>query len=121
MKKYNWLKLFAIVPFLAVLAQAQAAHSSTFTWAAVTGAQGYNLYKAPGSCTATFVKVNSTPITLLTYTDTGMLDGEVNCYYLKAFDANGESDPSGTMLITTPTIVATKVKISPPVPRWQTQ
>ena len=102
-------------------AQAQAAHQNTIAWTAPTvTVAGYNVYRFAGACTGTplssFTRLTATPITALTYTDSGMADGAVNCYYVTAVgtDANKtESQSSGTEQCTTPTFTA---NVAPPPP-----
>lgn len=101
---------FAIIP---VKAQT---HKTALTWASVTGASGYNVYMAPGSCTGTFTKINTAPVAISAYTDVGQLDGEVRCYFVKSIAATTlvESVPSGTFLATTPTLTAGPPPALPP-------
>lgn len=97
--------------------EAQVVHSNTMTWTAPTGVTvtGYNVYRAAGSCTATFTKLTSTPITALTFTDSGLADGAINCYYVSSVNASGETPQSmcPMLLLTTPTSVAA---LTPPPP-----
>lgn len=93
---------------------AQAAHSNTIRWTASTSTvAGYNVYRYQGGCNGTplsnFTKLTTTPITVLTYTDTGMLDGAVNCYYVTAVGTDAgktESQSSGTVQVMSPIFTA---------------
>lgn len=80
------LLIFSCLAVSAASTKAQSqVHSNTLNWApspttAVLPATiGYNVWKQSG-CAGTFVKVNIAVISGLTFVDTGMLDGEVNCY-----------------------------------------
>lgn len=84
--------------------RAQAAHSAVIKWnassdAAANPTLGYNVYKLVGACpasgTAGFAKVNSTPISALTFTDSGIGVGPV-CYYVTSTLNAAESIPSNT-------------------------
>jgi hypothetical protein len=96
------------------ISQSQAAHSNTITWAASTSTvSGYNVYRFAGACAGTplasFTRLTATPITVLTYTDSGMADGAVNCYYVTAVGtdaAKTESQSSGTLQLTSPIFTA---------------
>lgn len=85
-------------------APAQTTHQAVLSWAAPTDAvpgSTYNVYRASGACPASglgaliFTKVNSTGITTLTYTDTGLAVG-VYCYYATQVQNTVESVPSNT-------------------------
>lgn len=113
-------KLLGLLFFLSLVpvAQAQAAHTNTITWtpSTSTGAT-YNVYKQP-ACTGIFVKVNTVAITGLTFTDTGMADGEINCYYTSAVVGTSESTQaqSTIMRAVTPSFTPpTQVIVVPPV------
>lgn len=116
MRNLKWL---AVLLLCAVSAQAQTVHSNTFAWTASTGTvAGYNVYRFAGSCVGTplssFTKLSAAPQTALTFTDSGMADGAVNCYYVTAVgtDANKtESQSSGTLQCVTPTFTA---NVAPP-------
>jgi hypothetical protein len=73
----------------------------------------YNVYKDHG-CTGTFAVLNTAPVTVLTFTDTGMADGECNAYRVTSVNAGGESDPTGSVQLTTPTFTAAKQRLAPP-------
>src|SRR6267142_49886 len=113
-KLFTLLFFFALVP----IAQAQAAHSNTFNWTASTSIGAtYNVYKQP-ACTGVFVKVNTVTITGLTFTDTGMADGEINCYYVSAVVGTSESLQSQSIifrLVTPSSTPPTQVIVIPPV------
>ena len=101
-------------------------HSNAFTWTASTsaGIVGYNVYKFAGACspTAAFTKLTATPQTALSFTDSGMADGAVNCYYVTAVNSSGlESITSGTIQCNTPIFTADAHPLPPgkPVPTVQ--
>lgn len=84
MKKLLWVLPLFLVLALASGVQAQATHSTVFTWTASTSTGAtYNAYKQ-AACAGPFVKINTAPITGLTFTDSGMADGETNCYLFTA-------------------------------------
>jgi hypothetical protein len=104
---------------LPALAAAQTAHSNTVTWpASPSPGVTYNVYRAPGSCSAAFVKINTTAVSALTYTDTaGLVDGSINCYHVTAVSSTGvESTASGTILCTTPVFTPSAVPAPPGQP-----
>jgi hypothetical protein len=89
---------------LALPVPAQTAHNAVLKWnaspdAAANPSLGYNVYKLAAACptsgTAGFSKVNSSPISALTYTDTPLAIGPV-CYYVTATLGGVESTPSNT-------------------------
>ena len=96
-------------PSCIVVAQTST-HSNTLTWtASASTVTGYNVYKFAGVCAGTplasFTKV-ATNITALTFTDSGLADGAVNCYFVTAVSATGESQSSGTQQLTSPIYTA---------------
>jgi len=60
----------------------------SLSWNAVAGAGGYNLYRSPLSGGG-WVKVNSSPLTGATYTDTGLRNGQIYFYVVTALDSAG--------------------------------
>jgi hypothetical protein len=115
------MKRIAIVLALLLAASmfAQGTHSNTLTWTASTGTvAGYNVYRFAGGCAgvslSSFTKLTATPVIALTFTDSGMVDGAVNCYYVTAVGtdvAKTESQSSGTVQCVTPTFTA---NVAPP-------
>jgi hypothetical protein len=99
--------------------KAQAAHSTTFTWVASSSAGAtYNAYKQAG-CAGTFVKLNTAPIIAASFTDTGMADGEINCYLFTAVVGTSESAQSQSQVARvvtpiTPTITPGAAFVGPP-------
>ena len=66
---------------------------------AVTGATGYNVYRAAGGV---FTKVNAAPITTTTYTDSGLTAGTTYSYQVRAVGSSGgEGEPSAAVSATT--------------------
>lgn len=63
-------------------------HSVTLNWVASTGAVSYNVYRGTTSG-GPYTKVNSTAITVLTYTDGSVLNGQTYYYVLTSVDASG--------------------------------
>jgi titin len=104
---------------LCVAAQAQTPGNRTvsLTWPVVANATGYNVYKSQSACAgATFGKVTAAPVTSAAFSESGLPDGAVRCYYVTAVNAAGESTPSGTMQITTPSYTAPVAAAIPPPP-----
>jgi hypothetical protein len=107
--------------FIAFGVNAQAAHNAVIKWGASPDAGanpslGYNVYKlattCPASGTAGFSKVNSAPISALTFTDSPLAVGSV-CYYVTATLNGTESVPSNTAGGTvTPATVSITITIS---------
>jgi hypothetical protein len=100
MRKLAYLiLLLAFVTF-----PARAQHSAILKWnassdAAANPSLSYNVYRFQGPCptgsTPTFTKVNTAPVTALTYTDTSLALGNV-CYYVTATLNGAESAPSAS-------------------------
>ena len=63
------------------------ASSMVLAWAGVSGASGYNLYRAA-------TKVNTSLVTTTTYTDTGLAAGTTYSWTVKAVDAAGIESPA---------------------------
>lgn len=71
--------------------------SATLSWAApttnsdgspLTDLAGYNIYKSTTSPESGFVKVNSSALTSVSYTDFGLTNGNTYYYYVKAMDTS---------------------------------
>ena len=103
--------VLVLVMFLVGVVHAQAVcpgtavHCVTTSWSdgdSSLAGIGYNVYRTTGSCTTplpTMTKLNTTPITPLTYTDTAVGPG-VYCYYVTATLNSAESAPSSTVQAT---------------------
>lgn len=100
--------------FLLTQTPGASAHQTVLNWSAsgTTGAT-YNVYKQP-ACTGSFTKA-ATGLTVLTWTDTGLADGAVTCYYITA-QAPGaaESSPSNTIKAITPSSTPAPAVTLPP-------
>jgi hypothetical protein len=85
-------------------ATAQVAHSATLSWIASTSSvAGYNIYRSSVSG-GPYTKMNSSLITLLTYTDTAVLAGLTYYYLATSVNAsNVESSYSNEISATIPT------------------
>lgn len=103
--------------FLVAASFGQSTHSAVLKWgaspdAAANPSLGYFVYRFSGQCTSTgspvFTKLNSTPITALTYTDSGLGIGSY-CYYVTSTLNGVESVPSNTAggTVTPATVVIT--------------
>lgn len=94
MKKV-WLLMFALL--FVPSAKAQQNHTVLLNWAASTTAGvTYNVYRETfsGACTPTSVgtgpgclKLNVTPLTVLTFTDTTVPQGATSFYVIRAFSS----------------------------------
>lgn len=113
-KRLCILFLLAVTP-----AFAQAAHHTDFTWtSSSTIGATYNAYKQAG-CTGAFVKINTAPILISAYTDSGMADGEINCYLFTSVLGTSESNQANSEVIrtvtpVTPTITPGAAFVAPP-------
>ncbi len=69
-------------------------HSVNLAWDPSTSADvsGYNVYRAvyTNSC-GSFSRINSTVVTMTSYTDSGVTDGVTYCYATTAVSSSGES------------------------------
>jgi hypothetical protein len=105
LKKSSALLSMCLMALLLVLAApARAQHSASLTWTASPDAAtnpklGYNVYRLAGACpasgTAGFTKLNTTPLTTTTFSDTSVTLGTF-CYYVTATLNGAESVPSNT-------------------------
>ena len=95
--------IFLTALLLCVPLPAQAAHSASLTIVDTVNGTGttYNFYRAAGTCpvnglgTLTWVKLTTTPISGLTYTDNSITVGAW-CFYATAIVNGVESAPSNT-------------------------
>ena len=102
MKRKIVILFLALLPFivtgLTVSAQATG-HSAVLTWSPPTDVipgETYNVYRTANACpatTATFAKINSSPVTTPTYTDSTITAGSW-CYQITAVQNGVESAPS---------------------------
>ena len=76
------------------------AHQAVLSWAApddATATASYNIYRAAGLCPQTaFTKLNTTPITGTTFTDSSVQVGKSYCWYGTHVESGLESVPSNT-------------------------
>lgn len=72
---------------LAVTFTTNSAHLS---WSAVSGATGYNVYRAADG-SGTYGKVNASAVTSANYTDAGLTASTAFSYKVTAVNADGES------------------------------
>lgn len=66
---------------------------AVLVWNAVTGATSYNVYRIDPTM-SNYIKVNITPVTTTTYTDTNLVNGRGYSYRVTAVNAAGESGQS---------------------------
>lgn len=96
----------------------QGPHSVTINWtaspdAAANPTLSYNIYRAVGSCTNTFVKINSTAAGVLAFTDTNVTVGQTYCYQATAVLNGLESIPSNqdpAVILPAPPAITVTVK-----------
>jgi hypothetical protein len=109
--------LFAVACFLAIMAsgcrrnktepaaQSPVAHSVALRWNAPVSSPdtvaGYNIYRATGG--GSFVRINSSPDSNVTYTDLAVTSGVTYSYWVTSVDFSGvESVPSNQITVTIP-------------------
>ncbi|MDR3172200.1 MAG: fibronectin type III domain-containing protein, partial [Treponema sp.] len=78
---------------LTVSVTAMSSSSITITWAAVTGAIGYNIYRGE-SANGTYTKINTVQVTSTSYNDTGLTASKIYYYKVAAYNNGGEGDKS---------------------------
>jgi fibronectin type 3 domain-containing protein len=109
MKTLTLLLALAFAPaahgqMLQSIVNAPVAHQVDLSWTAPVGATdvaGYNIYRATGS--GSFVLVNTSLDTSLTYADKTVVNGTSYSYVVKTVDSVGqESDPSNQITVTIP-------------------
>ena len=74
-------------------AAAISTSSITVTWTAVSGATGYNVYRATSNG-GSYTKINASVLATNSYTNTGLTAGKTYFYKVTAVNAGGESDRS---------------------------
>lgn len=95
------------------LAATVSGSSVALAWSSVSGATGYDVYRATASG-GTFTKLTASPQAATTYTDTACAAGSTCWYQVKAVNAAGASAASGTVSATVPaTAPAIAVTVSP--------
>ena len=70
------------------LAATATSGSVSLTWSGVSGAAGYDVYRSPVSGGG-YVKVNDAPLTATAFTDSGLENGVLQYYVVRALDAAG--------------------------------
>jgi fibronectin type 3 domain-containing protein len=76
---------------LSITVAAAAAYSAVLNWTASTSSDvtGYNVYRSTTSGGG-YVKLNSSLVTVLTYTDSTVVDGQTYYYVTTSVDSSGE-------------------------------
>ena len=84
-----------LAPGAPVLSEPSAASGRVeLSWSAVADAASYDVYRSPVSGGG-YVKANSSPVTGTAFTDTGLVNGRLYYYVVRALDAVGnEGEPS---------------------------
>lgn len=109
------MKKLLILSLLVLACLGQTAHKVVLNWTDPNNPAGtqYNIYRQTSACPAQaptttqgFTKLNPTPATGLTYTDTPVQVGVVYCYLVTATNGTVESGPS-------PDAGATPIPFSP--------
>ncbi len=70
------------------LAAAPSSGAVALTWHAVSGAAGFDVYRSPVTGGG-YVKINTSPVTATSFTDTGQQNGVREYYVVRALDAAG--------------------------------
>jgi hypothetical protein len=100
------MKLALLVFALALSALAQSPHSVVLKWTDGINptATTYNVYRSPQSCAPGIMgtKINSNPITLLTWTDPTVVQNTTYCYTVRAYLNSVESVDSTGVTATIP-------------------
>ncbi|HZI16144.1 MAG TPA: glycosyl hydrolase family 18 protein [Myxococcus sp.] len=77
--------------------------AASLAWTAVSGATGYNVYRAP-SQTGTYAKLTVAPVTSAAYRDAAVSVGTTYWYAVSAVNARGEGARSAPLSVAIPTI-----------------
>ena len=70
---------------------------ATLTWNAISGATGYNIWRATGA--AAPVQIGTVASGVLTYSDTTIVAGQTYTWYVTSVSANGESVLSAAAIV----------------------
>ncbi|MCU0494544.1 MAG: alpha-amylase family glycosyl hydrolase, partial [Chloroflexaceae bacterium] len=73
----------------------------SLAWNGVAGAAGYNLYRSPVTGGG-YVKVNNTPLTGTSFTDTGLRNARNYFYVVKALDSRGNESTASAEIVAMP-------------------
>ncbi len=104
--------LAAPANFSAVATVAAGDPQASLSWDAVPGAAEYQVYRAD-TANGTLTRIaDSTTITDTAYTDTGLTDGTVYRYTVRAVNSDGDSADSSEAGITAPTPLAAPANLS---------
>ena len=96
-------KALILAGLMALALRGQTPHTVTLSWTDPNNPTGtqYNVYRQTSACPATapatvagFTKLNSTPVTGLSFVDTPVLVGTTYCYVVTATNGTVESGPS---------------------------
>jgi hypothetical protein len=95
----------ALAAILILATPAHAQHTATVTWTNSPDTPQTNIYRNAGACPTTaptgFAKLNATPVTTGSFSDSTPVVG-LSCYYVTAF-ANGlDSAPSALVQVSLP-------------------
>jgi hypothetical protein len=82
------------------LAASTASGQVALTWAASTGATGYNVYRGTAAGQESTIPLNSSTLTGTSYTDTTVTNGTTYYYVVKAVDSAGSSAASNEVTAT---------------------
>ena len=77
-------------------------HGLTLSWGSVAGAAGYNIYRGSGGGQPT-TRLNATPQSGTSYTDSGLTAGTAYSYLVRATDGGGSEGASSAVLSVTTT------------------
>ncbi len=95
------------VPMFSLTATATSTSAASLTWAAVSGASSYEIYRSSNGGSLGLVTATSS----LSHTDTGLASNRTYLYRVRAIGASGvlsysNLDPATTVMFTDPTILA---------------
>jgi hypothetical protein len=94
-----------------------ATHGVALTWLASASLDvtGYNVYKFVGACApgVVFVKLASTTVGVVTYTDNSVVAGATYCYAVTAVSPGGESPNNGELQVEIPLYIAPTLPLPP--------
>jgi fibronectin type 3 domain-containing protein len=95
------------------LAAAASTGAISLSWGAVSGASGYDVYRATAAA-GSFAKLTTAPQTATTYQDTACTAGATYWYQVRAVNAAGSSSASNTASATVPSAPSpVAVQVSP--------
>jgi hypothetical protein len=112
-------RLIVVLFLIALPLQAQTVHTVKLTWNDTVNPTGttYNVYRAAAACSTnpTLTKLNTSPITVMTYTDSTVTNGTTYCYAATAVGPGGESafsNDAPAVIVAPPNAITITVTVS---------